>query len=251
MAEIKTGRHLLTAGETFNFTCNPQVDCFTNCCRNADMYLYPYDVIRMKNRLGMTSDEFLEKHTYSDYRDNEHFPSVMLKMQKIEGLPCPFLTDEGCTVYEDRPFSCRAYPLEPAVSRVGDYYHTAYFFTVHDHCHGHGQGREWTAEEWIADQNMEDYTVMNSHWVDMDSLFRSNPWGPQGRQSPALKMAAMACFNVDKFKDFVLNSSFLSRFDVPEDRLAKAQASDEDMMLLGFDFVKSFLTGKGPFFPKS
>ncbi|MBI9076177.1 MAG: YkgJ family cysteine cluster protein [Desulfatibacillum sp.] len=250
MTDIKTGRHILVAEETFQFACNDQVDCFTNCCHNADMYLYPYDIIRMKNRLGMSSDEFLEKHTYSDYRDNEFFPSVMLKMSQIEGLPCPFLTGQGCSVYEDRPFSCRAYPLEPAVSRVGGYYQVAYFISVHDHCHGHGQGREWTAEEWIRDQKMGGYNVMNSHWVEMDTLFRSNPWGPQGLQNPALKMASMACFNVDRFRDFVLNSSFSKRFDVPQERLDTARDSDPDMMLLGFDFVKSFLTGQGPFRPK-
>lgn len=246
MTETKAGRRILVAGETFSFACNAQVDCFTDCCHNADMYLYPYDIIRMKNRLGMSSDAFLERHTYSDYRDNEFFPSVMLKMSQEEGLPCPFLTSQGCAIYQDRPFSCRAYPLEPAVSRAAGYYQVAYFISAHDHCHGHGKGREWTADEWIRDQEMGDYNVMNAHWVAMDTLFRSNPWGPQGLKSPALKMASMACFNVDRFRDFVLNSSFLSRFEVPGERLDKAMNSDPDMMLLGFDFVKSFLTGQGP-----
>ncbi len=250
MTEQQTGRRLLVQGETFSFACNPQVDCFTNCCHNADMYLYPYDIIRMKTRLGITSDQFLEEHTYSDYRDNEYFPSVMLKMAREDDLPCSFLSEQGCTVYEDRPFSCRAYPLEPAVSRVGDHYHVAYFLSVHDHCHGHGQGKEWTPEEWVRDQKMEDFNAMNSHWVAMDTLFRSNPWGPLGLQNPALKMASMACFNVDRFRDFVLNSSFLSRFEVDPERIEKVRDSDEEMMLLGFDWVKSFLTGQGPIKPK-
>ena len=42
------------------------IACFTRCCRNIDILLTPYDVIRMKNRLGITSTEFLaEVHTLS------------------------------------------------------------------------------------------------------------------------------------------------------------------------------------------
>ena len=57
------GNRILLEKDTFRFECHPGVACFTRCCRNADMYLYPYDIIRMKERLGISSDEFLKKHT--------------------------------------------------------------------------------------------------------------------------------------------------------------------------------------------
>ncbi len=112
--ESETRRTLL-GNNTFSFACNETIPCFTKCCHNADMFLYPYDIIRLKQNLGMTSEEFLVKHTITAFRDNPFFPSVMLKMSDDQGHPCSFLTKKGCTVYEDRPYSCRAYPLEPAI----------------------------------------------------------------------------------------------------------------------------------------
>ena len=105
-------RRKLDDATPFRFACNKSVPCFTRCCRDADMFLYPYDIIRMKKQLGMTSEAFLVRHTVTAFRDNPYFPSVMLKMSDAKGHPCSFLSESGCTVYESRPYSCRAYPLE-------------------------------------------------------------------------------------------------------------------------------------------
>ncbi len=247
------GNRILLEKDTFKFECHPGVACFTRCCRNADMYLYPYDIIRMKEQLGISSDEFLKKHTISAFRDNKYFPSLMLKMSDDEEKSCPFLSDKGCTVYEDRPFSCRAYPLERAVARLNDGYGrlVQYFIANHSHCFGHMESHEWTVREWTEDQQLQQYDEMNDLWVDMDTIFRRNPWGDKGINSPALKMAFLACFNVDKLKDFIFESSFLSRFDVSEERKEKIMESDVELMKFGFDWVQYFLTSKGPLAPKN
>lgn len=57
-------------------------------------------------------------------------------------------------------------------------------------------------------------------------------------------MAFTACFNVDKFREFVFDGSFLSRFDLSRNRVERLKASDEEMMKLGFQRVKFFLTGQ-------
>jgi len=64
-------------------------------------------------------------------------------------------------------------------------------------------------------------------------------------------MAFFACFNVDKLKDFIFESSFLSRFDVSEERKEKIMESDVELMKFGFDWVQYFLTSKGPLAPKN
>ncbi|KKK70948.1 hypothetical protein LCGC14_2918850, partial [marine sediment metagenome] len=48
----------------FKFRCHPGVTCFTKCCSNIDIMLTPYDVLRLKNRLGLTSDKFIEDYTF-------------------------------------------------------------------------------------------------------------------------------------------------------------------------------------------
>jgi hypothetical protein len=150
-------------------------------------------------------------------------------------------------IYEDRPFSCRAYPLERAVARDGakNERNVLFFIAEDPYCMGHKEYREWTVNGWSEDQEIQLFNDMNDLWVDIDTLFRTNPWGPQGMDSPALKMAFMACFNVDEFKKFIFESTFLSRFDVSQDRIDRLKQSDVELMTFGFDWVKYFLTGKG------
>lgn len=244
----KSGRSRRLTGDSFKFDCHSGVACFTRCCKDADMYLYPYDVIRMKYRLGMSSDKFLEQYTFQAFRDNPYFPNLMLKMSNDDERSCPFLSTKGCTIYEDRPFSCRAYPIERAVARTDDENgrKVIYFVAEDSYCLGHKESHEWTVEAWIEDQQIQLYNNMNDLWVDIDTLFRRNPWGPEGLDSPALKMAFMACFNGDEFKKFVFETTFLSRFDIPGETAGRLRESDVELMKFGFDWVKFFLTHTGP-----
>jgi uncharacterized protein len=243
-----SGRKKIHSKDKIRFDCHPGVACFTRCCKDADMYLYPYDIIRMKNRLGISSDRFLEQYTIQAVRDNPYFPSLMLKMSDDEEKSCPFLSQKGCTIYKDRPYSCRSYPLERAVARIGDENgrKVLFFMMRHNYCLGHKESREWTVTEWIRDQEMEVYNDMNDLWVDIDSIFRANPWTTQGTDNPALRMAFMACFNIDVFKKFIFESSFLSRFNLPGERIENLKNSDVELMRFGFDWIKFFLAGSGP-----
>ena len=70
----------LTAGDTFRFRCHPQIACFNRCCRNLNLFLYPYDVMRLKNCLQIDSDEFIEQHVDVVLREGHYFPEVLLRM---------------------------------------------------------------------------------------------------------------------------------------------------------------------------
>ena len=246
VASAGNNRYVL-GNATFRFACHSGVPCFTRCCHDADMYLYPYDIIRMKQSLGMTSEAFLLQHTISALRDIPYFPNVMLKMSDQKGHPCPFLSAKGCKVYEDRPYSCRAYPLEPVMYGDGEDKTDMHFYVArHSYCLGHAENRRWTAQQWMDDQQMEAYNDINAHWARIASRFRTNPFGPAGIDSPAMKMAFMASYNVDTFRRFVFDSTFLSRFDVPETRLEDARISDTALLLLGFDWILRFLFQEGP-----
>lgn len=234
-------------GGTFTFACNDTVPCFTRCCHSADLLLYPYDIIRLKKSLGMTSEEFLLAHTVTAFRDNPYFPGVMLRMSDKEGAPCSFLTEKGCTVYQDRPYSCRAYPLEPAMAGDGKNGVTITASVVrHSHCKGHGLGEEWTAEKWMADQGMDRYNKQNIAWARVASLLCSpNTFGAKGADNPAMNMAYMASYNMDTFRRFVFESSFLKRFSVPKKRLKLVKHDDVALMRLGFDWILQFLGNQG------
>jgi Fe-S-cluster containining protein len=88
------------------FNCYKGIECFNACCRNIDITLTPYDILRLKKRLGLTSGEFLKQYTYPFEFNKNSIAGV--KMEPVEGgTECQFMTDEGCSVYEDRPTACR------------------------------------------------------------------------------------------------------------------------------------------------
>jgi hypothetical protein len=61
MASVEPVR--LGPESTFKFKCHPGVACFTECCRDINIILTPYDIIRLKNRLDLSSEEFLALYT--------------------------------------------------------------------------------------------------------------------------------------------------------------------------------------------
>jgi hypothetical protein len=81
----------LGPGDGFRFTCRPGVSCFTNCCADVNIVLTPYDILRLKNRLGMDSTSFLERYTISPFTKEQKFPVRMLKMGSDQHKACPFL----------------------------------------------------------------------------------------------------------------------------------------------------------------
>ncbi len=51
----------LTPESRFKFRCHPGVACFTECCGKTTIILTPYDILRLKNRLGVPAGDFLQK----------------------------------------------------------------------------------------------------------------------------------------------------------------------------------------------
>ena len=54
---------MLAETHEIEFSCHKGIGCWNACCSNIDISLTPYDVLRMKTRLGMTSTEFLKDYT--------------------------------------------------------------------------------------------------------------------------------------------------------------------------------------------
>ncbi len=101
--------------ETFRFSCHPGVSCFGACCSDLTLMLLPYDVLRLRRRLGLGSREFLDTYTETLEGDGG-VPRVQLRMGDDEQRSCPFVDDGACTVYEDRPGACRMFPLGRAAT---------------------------------------------------------------------------------------------------------------------------------------
>jgi uncharacterized protein len=231
--------------KSFKFCCHAGLGCFTKCCTNVDMYLFPYDIIRLKNSVGMHSEEFVRKYTVLIYGDNPYFPSVKMKLCDDEPKSCPFLTRTGCSVYEDRPSSCRTYPLERAVDRnpakatKNDYY----FLTSHPYCLGHSEEMTFNVKDWVRNQKIHAYNLMNDLWTEIESIFMTNPWKGEGRGGPKQQLAFMVCYNIDSFRDFISSHRLLSKFNLSGYEKKNIGTDDAELLKFGFEWLKQLLTG--------
>ena len=190
-----------------------------------NLFLYPYDVIRLRTRLGLTSDEFLDRHVDAVLRPGSHFPDVLLRMSENAEKTCPFLTQEGCRVYPDRPDTCRTFPLEQGLLHDAetDTDEPVFFFRPPDFCLGRHVEKQWTVPEWVEDQEAETYHRMTTRWAELRRRFQSDPWGVEGPTGTRARMSFMAVYNVDRFREFVFDSSFFKRFQVKPDLLRKSR----------------------------
>ena len=235
----------LAPEDTFCFRCHAQIACFNKCCRNLNLFLYPYDVMRLKNRLKISSGEFIDRHVDVVLREGHYFPEVLLRMADNDQRTCPFLTDAGCAVYADRPDTCRTFPVEQGASFDADTGKSTpvHFFRPPDFCLGPHEAQEWTIASWARDQEAELYHRMTLRWAEVRRLFQSDPWGAEGPGGAKAKMAFMATYNLDGFREFVFGSSFFKRYHVKPDLKKKLRVSDKDLLLFGFEWVRFFVWG--------
>ena len=238
--------------EKFSFDCHSGVSCFTVCCKDVDLTLYPYDVIRLKTSLDMDSEDFMRKHTFLVQGDTPFFPAVKLKLSEDPEKSCPFLTIEGCSVYNDRPSACRTYPIERAVDRKAKKGHSEefYFMTDHPYCLGHKEEKEFTTKSWIRNQRLLEYNAMNELWVELDSLFSTNPWKGEGAGGERQQLAFMVCYNIDGFRRFVKTHQLIKQFEIAKDFKMRIAREDDELLKFGFEWLKTVLTGKSSLIKK-
>ncbi|TKJ40781.1 zinc/iron-chelating domain-containing protein [candidate division LCP-89 bacterium B3_LCP] len=229
----------LTADDTFKFNCRPGVSCFNECCGDVNIFLTPYDILRMKNRLGISSEEFLDNYTITPIDKNQNYPVILLKMQDNEGKTCHFVGSEGCTIYEDRPWACRYYPVGLASPKEGenDSDEDFYFILKEDVCKGFAEGdTEWTIGQWRTDQGLEAFDEFGKLYKEITL----HDYFTQGKQLdvPRMELFHMACYNLDKFRYFIKESTFLQRFDLEEGLIDKIMVDDEELLRFGFRWLK-------------
>lgn len=232
------------ANNTFRFRCHPDIECFTSCCQKLDLVLTPYDIIRLKHRLDITSDIFLDKYTETRLDNRNRFPMLYLKMDETAEKRCPFVTPEGCSIYEDRPSACRVYPLGRATAKpVGKGEITERFFLVEeDHCLGFKEEKQWTPEEWISNEGLDEFNAVNDLWMEI--ITSQKDLGDEKDIPRKMQMFSMASYNINRFREFIFGSKFLSIFDVKPDLIERLASDDKELLLFSFRWLNFSLFGQ-------
>lgn len=88
---IKKLRRLYLAMEDISKAVAPYAACRSGCasCCHYTVHLYPVEAELIEKRTG--NKRLVEPETQGNFH----------------GLPCPFLTQGRCGIYEDRPMACR------------------------------------------------------------------------------------------------------------------------------------------------
>lgn len=229
--------------EGFRFACHPGVACFNQCCRKLELWLTPYDVLRLRRRLGLSSEEFIERHSEVQAGQNGWpMPRLLMRQDDPERV-CPFLADAGCTVYEDRPGACRTYPLGRATKggRDGGPSEEGFFLVREEHCRGFEEGRPWQPQEWIQDQGLATYNAVNDQFLPI--ITRQAPDANPQVIASKMRMFFMACYDLENFRKFVATTRFSQLFVVPPMRLELAAGNDLELLRLGFDWLRFAIFG--------
>lgn len=225
-------------GDSFSFSCGKELGCFNRCCRDINLFLTPYDILRIKRRLKVPSYEFLRTYTFPLFPQEVGHPVILMKMLPDETKNCPFVGSEGCMIYDDRPWSCRSFPLEP-VSEAPD---PEFGLVIRDFCLGFSSHKNHTIKKWRDTQNIAFYEEMNSEWkivTHHENFGRLNLL-----QGEARDMFFLASYNIDEFRSMVFKGSFLEHFDIEKKMLKKIRSDETDLLRFAFRWLRQVLFGE-------
>ncbi|MCR4297435.1 MAG: YkgJ family cysteine cluster protein [Gallionella sp.] len=231
--------------KNIQFQCRKGITCWNACCSNIDISLTPYDIVRLKQHLDISSTEFLHKYTVPYELEPNGIAGV--KLRPIEnGSACQFMTAEGCSVYADRPTACRYYPIALLSMRKQDEYTdtASYALVKEDHCLGHQEPRSLTIDEYRKEQGVEEYDELARGWRQL--ILKKKSSGPSiGKPTKrSLQLFFMVCYDTDRFREFVISEGFTELYDIPADEMRKLLTDDTELMLFGFRFLKQVLFGE-------
>ena len=229
--------------DKFSFACHRKVPCFNHCCKDLNQALTPYDVLRLKKHLKITAGEFIKRYAVVYPGPSTGLPVASLRFSSNQDHDCPFVTPDGCKVYEARPSSCRIYPLVRALrrSRSDGAVSEHYAVLREAHCCGFEQQGPRTARQWISDQELGIYNKMNDAMMELIAL--KNQLRP-GELSPEhQEMARMAFYDPDTLKEKALAGELISMdhdhlLPLPEEN------DDEAWLVWSFAWIGQVLFGK-------
>ena len=228
-AKPEVNQPALTVGDRFRFACHDNLPCFTQCCRDVNIYLTPYDILRLRKVLHLGSGEFLARHTRNYLARVTHIPVVQLAMDS-NTLRCPFVTDDGCSVYEDRPWACRMFPLDMA---PGD---GAYrMIAGKERCLGLLESTARTVEEWLDSQGVAPY-------MEMEQAFQTvmpAAYKPGSPLDAGLGKLLFLAYDLDRFRELLRDARLRTFYEIDPETLQRAEGDEEALLMLAVRYIRS------------
>ncbi|MEJ2695724.1 MAG: YkgJ family cysteine cluster protein [Candidatus Sulfobium sp.] len=227
----------LGIADSFDFRCGRDLECFNRCCRDVNLFLTPYDILRIKRRLNVSSHEFLNTYTFPLFPEEIGHPVILMKMVPDDSRNCPFVGSEGCMIYEDRPWSCRSFPLEPVAGAMPE----GFEIVKRDFCMGFGGGKRHTVKKWRDTQNVVVYEEINEEWKKL--THHENFSSRNMLEGHPRDIFFLGSYNIDEFRNVVFKGDFLKFFDVDKAVLKKIRANETELLKFSFRWLRHVLFG--------
>ncbi|MFC1825039.1 hypothetical protein ACFL9T_20195 [Thermodesulfobacteriota bacterium] len=113
------------------------------------------------------------------------------------------------------------------------------------HCEGLKEREIWRLGEWLVEQGIVPFDEMNLAFSEITIPLKTQELDIE---NPNInKMVFMSLYNLDKFKEFILKSSFLDRFEIDSLRIEKIKRDDLELLKFAFDWIHFGIFGKKVF----
>lgn len=235
----------LTADSVLRFACHPGVACFNQCCRELELPLSPYDVLRLKRALGLRSGEFLRHYVLVGKEEGQAFPLCHLSMVDDGRASCVFVGPGGCGIYADRPGACRAYPLGRGAALAADGSTNEQLVLVREaHCRGFDQDCTCTAAAFLESQELALYNRYNDALLSLHQhpRVRDKSFQPSEQQ---LQRYMLALYDLDRFRQLIDRGAIVLPFPLPRPQQGhQVSVSDEELLLAGISWLHGDFFGR-------
>jgi Fe-S-cluster containining protein len=225
----------LSLDSRFTFQCHAGLPCFNQCCRTPTIILSPYDLLRLKQGLGITSTQLRERYTRQEIEPNSNLPLVFVDVHRSSEGGCPFLGAQGCTVYPHRPAACRLFPLTMGSRLTANGVEDHYFCRRLDYCRGFDGESDWTVASWMANQGFLEYDQGRREWLEI--LLKAGATERPVADALIQDLFATLAYDLDKFRRLVFDPVFLEAYDA---YIIKAgdweDLKTDDLALLKFSY---------------
>lgn len=222
------------------FHCHEGLSCFNQCCRRTPtIILSPYDILRLKQCLGLKSGEFLRRYTLREIEEWSNLPLVFIDPDGAKDGGCPFIGPHGCQVYAHRPAACRLFPVTMGSRLTEKGMEDYYFCRQLDYCQGFATDIEWTLASWMVNQGFAEYAQGRKEWLEI--MLKKGVQGPAGVDAPLQDLFATIAYDQDTFRTLLDQPGFRKACGLKGKGLDYLNLDDPALLQLSYQCLHKIL----------
>jgi uncharacterized protein len=230
----------LCPGKRFSFGCHPGISCFTECCRELELALTPYDVLCLCKELKVNASDFIDRYVVLERNEKGGFPSLYLGMVDDGRASCPFISESGCSVYNSRPGACRAYPVGRGVTLDAEgRMHEIYILVHENHCLGFAESTTHSAAEWFENQGLNAYNRINDEVLGLlqhEQIQAVIPFTVE-----QIDTFMLGLYKLDEFRSLVSSPAFQNKYRLDPAEYKTVLGDDLKLLRFGIRWLKEHL----------